>query len=109
MVASARAALLGAVHSVMCFRLGVEDAALLAPSFDQQFQTFNPYALQHFEAGEAVIRIGGGDGVIVDVASPPEGKGNVDAIKQQSRLHYGNRREVVERRIMKALGYNPVA
>lgn len=103
-----RAALLGAVHTVMCFRLGVEDAALLAPSFDQQFQSFNPYALQHFETGEAVIRIGGGDGVVVDVAPPSEGKGNVEAIKRQSRLHYGNRREDVERKIMKALGHNRV-
>lgn len=99
-----RAALLGAVHSVMCFRLGVEDAALLAPSFDQQFQSFNPYALQHLETGQAVIRIGGDDGVILDVAQPPEGKGDVEVIKRQSRLHYGNRREDVERRILTALG-----
>ncbi|HEX2841383.1 type IV secretory system conjugative DNA transfer family protein [Hyphomicrobium sp.] len=98
-----RAALLGAVHSLMCFRLGVEDADLLAPSFDQQFQSFNPYALQHFATGEAVIRIGGNDGVVVDVARPREGEGNVAAIKQQSRLHYGNRREDVERKLLRAL------
>jgi len=102
-----RAALLGAVHSVMCFRLGVEDAALLAPSFDREYQAFNPYLLQHLGRGEAVMRIGGDDTVVVDVAAPPTGTGNVEAIKRQSRLHYGNRREDVERKIMRALGTHP--
>lgn len=101
-----RAALLGAVHTLVCFRLGVEDAAQLAPAFDREHQSFNPYALQHLSRGEAVIRIGSDDGVVIHAARPPKGRQDTEVIKKQSRLHYGNRPEDVERKIMKALGHD---
>lgn len=98
-----RAALLGNAHTLCCYRLGPEDAALLAPAFDRAQQAFNPYALQHLERGEAIVRIGGDDASLVTIPVPQPGSGNVEAIKKQSRLHYGRPREQVERNIFKVL------
>ena len=98
-----RAALLGNAHTLCCYRLGPEDAALLAPAFDRAQQAFNPYTLQHLERGEAVVRIGGDDASLVTIPVPAPGGGNVAAIKKQSRLHYGSQRERVERNIFKVL------
>ena len=99
-----RAALLGNAHTLCCYRMGPEDAELLAPAFDRAQQTFNPYALQHLERGEAMVRIGGDDASLVQIPVPEPGRGNVKAIKKQSRLHYGVPREKVERNIFKVLG-----
>lgn len=101
-----RAALLGAAHTLICFRLGVEDAELLAPSFSRAFQDFNPYVLQHLDRGEAVVRSGSNDAALVDMPLPDDTCGNADTAKKQSRLHYANRRDVVERNILKALGHS---
>ena len=98
-----RAALLGNAHTLCCYRLGPEDAALLAPAFDRAQQAFNPYTLQHLERGEAIVRIGGDDASLVRIPVPPPGGGNVAAIKKQSRLHYGVPRERVERNISRVL------
>lgn len=101
-----RAAVLGSVHTLVCFRLGLEDAELLAPSFDREFQKFNPYMLQHQSRGEAVVRIGERDGVLIDIAAPVEGKGRPEVVKTQSRLHYARRRDEIERKIRRALECN---
>jgi hypothetical protein len=99
-----RAALLGNAHTLCCYRLGPDDAELLAPSFDRAQQSFSPYTLQHLERGQAVARVGGDDAYIVEIPVPEPGTGNVEAIKKQSRLHYGVARERVERNIFKVLG-----
>jgi len=102
-----RAALLGNAHTIACFRLGSEDAAVLAPTFNRLHQEFNPNTLQQLERGEAVVRVGGGDATMVQIPAPVRGTGNLDAIKQQSRLHYGVPRKLVERNIAKAIGLKP--
>ncbi len=99
-----RAAVLGSVHTMICYRLGVEDAALLAPSFDREHQAFNPHALLHLGRGEAVARIGARDGMLIDVVAPDEGRGDPSAVKKQSRIHYGRSRQQAEARLRKALG-----
>ena len=65
---------------------------------------FNPYSLQHLERGQAIVRSGSDDASRVEIPTPPKGRGNVSAIKKQSRLHYGVPRERVERNIFKVLG-----
>jgi hypothetical protein len=99
-----RAALLGNSHTLCCYRLGPEDAELLAPAFDRAQQAFNPYTLQHLERGQAIVRIGSEDASLVEIPVPESGRGNVEAIKKQSRLHYGVPRQRVERNIFKVLG-----
>ena len=98
-----RAALLGNIHTLLCFRIGREDAELLAPTFDREHASFNPYTLQHLERGEAMIRVGVRDAVLIDVPPPQTGRGEPNAVTKQSRLHYGVPRETVERNIMRAL------
>lgn len=100
---STRAAVLANAYSLICYRLGPEDAELLAPAFDRTHQAFNPYLLQHLGRGEAVARIGSNDAEQLQMPLPPVGRGNLEAIKKQSRTHYGNHREDVERKILQLL------
>jgi hypothetical protein len=95
------------VDTLACFKLANEDAEFLAPTFNRQFQDFNPYALQHLERGEAVVRVGSGDANTVQIPAPRVGGGKPEVVKHQSRLHYANRRADVERNIFKALGMEP--
>lgn len=89
---------------MLCLRMGREDAELLAPAFNREHATFNPYTLQHLERGEAVLSAGGDDAVLIDVPSQQCGRGDVEAVKKQSRLHYGVARDEVERNIVRAIG-----
>jgi hypothetical protein len=98
-----RSAFLGTARTLVCFRLGIEDAELLAPAFDREHQRFNSYTLQHFARGEAAVRSGSNDGVLVKVPPLEPASGNAAAAKAQSRRHYGRRREVVERHILRQL------
>jgi hypothetical protein len=104
-----RAALLGNAHTLICFRMGSEDAALIAPAFNREHQEFNAHRLTHLERGEAVVRIGAGDAHVVDIPPPHEGRASLEVILKQSRLHYGVARAKVERNISRALGaaYQP--
>ena len=99
-----RASLLGNVHTLLAFRVGHEDAEALAPEFNRPHQDFNPYALRQLERGEAMIRVAGiSDGDLVSLPPEPADLGSAEAVKKQSRLHYGTRRELVEHRIWKVL------
>jgi hypothetical protein len=102
-----RAALLGNANTLCCLRLGPEDAERVAPTFDREHQKMNPYTLEHLKRGEAVIRVGGDDAMVVEIPAPRRGEGNVETIKKQSRLHYGHPREKVEANILRALGMSP--
>ena len=102
-----RAALLGTAHTLICFRLGIEDAPLLAPGFDRAFQEFNPYTLRHLERGEAVVRSGSRDAELIDMPLPTARTCDPKVVKKQSRRHYGNPREEVELKIFGVLGYDP--
>ena len=51
------AAVMGNVAALIVFRVGHEDAIVLAPEFDRPHQAFNPYALRQLPRGEAMVRI----------------------------------------------------
>ena len=93
-----RAALLGNAGTLAVFRCSPADAMLLAPHFDELHQTFNPVALQSVATGEAWV-----NGTLVKVPAPRP-VGSTEIVRKQSRLHYGNPRDRVERNILKALG-----
>jgi DNA helicase HerA-like ATPase len=98
-----RGAVMGNVATLIVFRLGHEDALVLAPEFNRAHQAFNPYALRQLGRGEAMIRATGSDDELVHLPPPPDACGLPDTVKKQSRLHYGNRRIAVEPRIDKLL------
>src|SRR4029078_1431933 len=49
--AEARQALLGSTETLVCFRLGPDDAEHLSPLFDREHQKFNAHALHNLELG----------------------------------------------------------
>jgi hypothetical protein len=101
--AETRAALRGTARTHAYFRLGGDDADLVAPSLAREFQEFNPHTLQHLDRGTAVLRRPGSDACEADVPAPVRGVGNPTAVVKQSRLHYGVRREDAERNIFRVL------
>lgn len=101
-----RSALRGTARTHAYFRLGGDDAVLVAPSLDREFQKFNPHVLQHLERGAAILHRPGHETTEVLLPPPRRGLGNSEAVIKQSRLHYGVRRDAAETRIFKALGFS---
>ena len=99
-----RAAVRGTARTHACFRLGGDDAKLVAPSLNREHQAFNPEALQNLERGVAVLRRPGHEACEVEIPAPVRGMGNPASVIKQSRLHYGVRRAKVEANILRALG-----
>ena len=93
-----RAAVMGNVAALIVFRVGHEDAIVLAPEFDRPHQAFNPYALRQLPRGEAMVRISSAEGELVEMHPDPLPCGSAERVKQQSRIHYGVRRDEVESR-----------
>ncbi len=91
-----RAAVMGNVAALIVFRVGHEDAMVLAPEFDRPHQAFNPYALRQLPRGEAMVRISSAEGELVEMHPDPLPCGNAERVKRQSRIHYGERRDEVE-------------
>ena len=98
-----RAAVMGNVAALIVFRVGHEDAVVLAPEFDRPHQAFNPYALRQLPRGEAMVRISSAEGELVEMHPDPLSCGNSERVKQQSRIHYGVKREDVEERLKRLL------
>ena len=98
-----RAAVMGNVAALIVFRVGHEDAVVLAPEFDRPHQAFNPYALRQLPRGEAMVRIASAEGELVEMHPDPLPCGNAECVKQQSRIHYGVRCDEVERRLQRLL------
>lgn len=97
------AAVMGNVAALVVFRVGHDDAVILAPEFDRAHQAFNPYALRQLRRGEAMVRISAAEGERLRMHPDPPPRGNADRVKQQSRIHYGVRRELVEERLQRLL------
>ena len=97
------AAVMGNVAALIVFRVGHDDAMVLAPEFDRPHQAFNPYALRQLPRGEAMVRISSQEGELVAMHPDPASCGSAGRVKQQSRLHYGVRREDVEARLTRLL------
>jgi hypothetical protein len=100
-----RAAIRGTARTHVYFRLGADDAELVAPSLDREFQAFNPHLLQHLDRGVAILRRPGHEASEVTMPAPLRGVGHPEAVIKQSRLHYGVRRERVEQSIFKVLDF----
>jgi hypothetical protein len=92
--ADARQAVLGSTETLVCFRLGPDDAQHLSPLFDREHQHFNPHVLYNLELGEAWCR---SSFLYPDLE--PQTYPNVHNTRQQSRRHYGRPRHVVEREV----------
>jgi hypothetical protein len=97
------AAVMGNVAALIVFRVGHEDAIVLAPEFDRPHQAFNAYALRQLLRGEAMVRISSQEGELVEMRPDPLPCGSAERVKQQSRMHYGVRREDVEERLTRLL------
>lgn len=101
---STRAALLGNVGTLAVFRSNPDDAAILSRNFDRPHQQFNRYALQVLDDGHAMVSAPASEPALVSIPAPEE-VGSTDAVKRQSRQHYGRERAAVETKIKGALGY----
>ena len=102
-----RAAVMGNVAALIVFRVGHEDAVVLAPEFDRPHQAFNPYALRQLPRGEAMVRISSAEGELVEMHPDPPSCGSVERVKQQSRIHYAQPRDQVEERLQRLLKVTP--
>ena len=102
-----RAAVMGNVAALVAFRVGHEDALVLAPEFDRAHQAFNPYALRQLPRGEAMVRISSAEGELVEMLPDPSPCGCAERVKQQSRMHYGRPRVQVEERLERLLKVTP--
>ena len=98
-----RAAVIGNVAALVVFRVGHEDAMVLAPEFDRAHQAFNPYALRQLPRGEAMVRISGNEAELAEMYPNPLHRGFPERVKGQSRLHYGTPSGEVEERIQRLL------
>ncbi len=98
-----RAAIMGNAATLIVFRVGHEDAPVLAPEFDRAHQSFNPYALRQLSRGEAMVRTLGSEGELVALPPDPVPCAIAANVKLQSRLHYGVQRAAVEQRIDKLM------
>jgi hypothetical protein len=105
---SLRAALANAA-TLIVFRVGQEDATLLAPEFDRAHQNFNPYALRLLQTGEAMVRVSGSEGDLLALEDAPAICGIAEHVKKQSRRHYGMKREEVQARLTQLMTPTKVA
>jgi len=103
---STRAALLGNAKTLVAFRCGPGDARILGQNFNRLHESFNETALLELDDGEAMVAAPGREAIRVSVP-PPAPIGSSEAVKQQSRRHYGRPRASVERYIERQLGYTP--
>lgn len=101
-----RAALRGTARTHAYFRLGDDDAGLVAPGLDREFQAYNRHRLIHLGRGLAVVQRPGQDAAEIQVPGPLRGVGNSEAVIRQSRLHYGAGRDLVEDRILRVLQFD---
>lgn len=102
---STRSALLGNAKTLAAFRCGPGDAQVLAQHFARLHQAFNETALLELDDGEAVISAPGREATHVSVP-PPQPIRSSEAVRKQSRRHYGRPRIEVERYIARKLGYS---
>ena len=94
---------LGSTGTLICFRLGPDDARHLAPLFDREHQHFNPHVLYNLELGEAWYR-----GSFLYPDFHPQTFPNAENARQQSRRHYTQPRRVTERQIARIFTHTSV-
>ena len=90
----ARAAVLSSTETLVCFRLGPDDARHLAPLFDREHQHFNPHVLYNLNLGEAWCR---SSFLYPDLT--PATLPYAQYTRKQSRRHYARPRIIVEQEV----------
>ena len=90
----ARQAVLGSTETLVCFRLGPDDARHLAPLFDREHQKFNPHVLHNLELGQAFCR-----NSFLYPDPDVQTYADAESTRRQSRRHYGRPRQLVEREV----------
>ncbi|MCL5436050.1 MAG: type IV secretion system DNA-binding domain-containing protein, partial [Patescibacteria group bacterium] len=98
-----RDAVFGNVGTMVCFRIGVEDAEVMAKEFAPVFNEFDVINIDRFQA-YLKLMINGTASRPFNMASPPPPKGGslevARAIKELSRQKYGRARAEVSAEIM---------
>jgi hypothetical protein len=90
----ARQAVLGSTETLVCFRLGPDDAEHLARLFNREHQQFNPHVLYNLKLGEAFCR-----GTFLYPDPNPRTYPDPELVRQQSRRHYARSRSVAEKEV----------
>ncbi|OGE89267.1 MAG: hypothetical protein A2722_01335 [Candidatus Doudnabacteria bacterium RIFCSPHIGHO2_01_FULL_50_11] len=98
-----RDAVFGNVGTIVCFRIGVEDAEVLAREFEPVFNQFDVINIDRFQA-YVKLMIAGTASRPFNMATPPPPTGGsqelAEAIKELSRLKYGRARTQVTAEIL---------
>lgn len=100
-----RDAVFGNTGTIVAFRIGVEDAEIMAKEFSPVFNEFDLVNIERFNA-YIKLMINSAASKPFNMAMLPLARGgsieNADAIRQLSRLKYGKSREEVEATILKS-------
>jgi hypothetical protein len=89
----AQQAILGSTGTLVCFRLGPDDARHLAPLFDREHQHFNPHVLYNLNPGQAWCR----GSYLYPQLTPT--LPFAQYTRKQSRRHYARTRRIVEEQV----------
>ena len=92
--AEARQAILGSTQTLVCFRLGPDDAEQVAPLFDREHQKFNTQVLYNLKLGEAYCR-----NSFLYPDPNPQTYAFAENARRQSRRHYARPRAQVEQEV----------
>lgn len=106
-----KSAVFGNVGSLMCFRVGPEDAEFMAKQFEPVFDTNDLINIENYHAFIKLMINGVPSRPFTLKGLPPSGKENIErgeAIRQLSRLKYGKVKEAVDKEIQEklAIGQN---
>ena len=100
---SLRDAVMGNVGSVFLFRLGAQDAKVLAPEFEPVFSAHDLQQIGQYQMAVKILANGQGLNPFsargLAPVSASTDKNLVEKIRQQSRLRFCQKREQVERQI----------
>lgn len=97
-----RDSVFGNVGTIVCFRIGAEDAEFVAKQFAPVFNERDLTSIDNYSA-YLKLMIGGAISKPFNIKTYPATKGNLEvalAVKELSRLKYGKPREIVEKRIL---------
>ncbi len=100
-----RDAVFGNAGTEICFRIGVEDAEIMAKEFAPVFSEFDLVNIDRFNAYVKLMINGTGSKPFNMATLPPLAGGSAEmanAVRQMSRLKYGRPKEEVEAEILEA-------
>ena len=107
-----KSAVFGNVGSIICFRVGPEDAEFMAKQFEPVFQVPDLINIENYNAFIKLMVNGLPTRPFTIKGKPPMGAANAEignAIKQLSRLKYGRDRETTEKEILEKISLGATA